>query len=52
MKIKIRPHDPEMLQEPAVHLTPVGLLKHLRIMRADLDFHLGAPPVELAASAV
>jgi hypothetical protein len=30
--------------EPAVHLTPVGLLKHLRIMRADLDFHLGPLP--------
>jgi hypothetical protein len=37
--------------EPAVHLTPVRLLEHVRVVRPDLDLHI-APPVKPAASSV
>jgi hypothetical protein len=31
--------------EPAVHLIQVGLLEHARIVRPDLDFHVGPLPL-------
>jgi hypothetical protein len=37
--------------KPAVHLTPVRLLEHVRVVRPELDLHIG-PPVEPAASSV